>query len=74
MAKVTLEFDPFEDREDMESAINGWKWKMLVWDLDQHLRSELKYNDAITGQAYDELQKLRDKLHELKTESGLTLE
>ncbi len=74
MAKVIIEFDPFEDREEMESAINGWKWKMLVWDLDQHLRSELKYNDAITGQVYDELQKVRDKLHELKNESGLTLE
>ncbi len=74
MAKVIIEFDPFEDREEMESAINGWKWKMLVWDLDQHLRSELKYNDAITGQVYDELQKVRDKLHELKNDSGLTLE
>jgi hypothetical protein len=74
MAKVILEFDPTEEREDIESAINGWKWKMLVWDLDQHLRSELKYNDAITGQVYDELQRVRDKLHELKTDSGLTLE
>ena len=74
MAKVILEFDPSEEREDMESAINGAKWKMLVWDLDQHLRSELKYNDAITGQVYDELQRVRDKLHELKTDSGLTLE
>jgi len=74
MAKVTLEFDPFEDREEMESALNGAKWKMLVWDLDQHLRSELKYNDEITGQVYDELQMVRDKLHELKTELGLTLE
>ena len=36
MAKVTLEFDFNEDREEMESAINGWKWKMLVWDLDQN--------------------------------------
>lgn len=74
MAKVTLEFDPFEDREEMESALNGAKWKMLVWDLDQHLRSELKYNDAITGPVYDALQKVRDHLHELKNESGLTLE
>jgi hypothetical protein len=47
MAKVILEFDPTEEREDMDSAINGWKWKMLVWDLDQHLRSELKYNEKI---------------------------
>ena len=74
MAKVTLEFDPTEDREDMESAINGWKWKMLVWDLDQHLRSELKYNDAVTGEAYEALEKIRERLHELKTDSGLTLE
>ncbi len=26
---------------------------MRVWDLDQHLRSELKYNDTITGKVYD---------------------
>jgi hypothetical protein len=74
MAKVTLEFDPIEDRDDMESAINGWKWKMLVWDLDQHLRSELKYNPSITGDVYDAVEKIREHLHELRKESGLTLD
>jgi hypothetical protein len=74
MAKVILEFDPFEDREDMESAINGWKWKMLVWDLDQHLRSELKYNEKVVGEVYEALEKLREQLHGLKNESGLTLD
>ena len=74
MAKVTLEFDSFDDREEMESALNGAKWKMLVWDLDQHLRSELKYNDAITGDVYEALEKVREHLHQLKTDSGLTLE
>jgi hypothetical protein len=74
MAKVILEFDPIEDRDEMESAINGWKWKMLVWDLDQHLRSELKYNDSITGDVYEALEKVRNYLHEQKNDSGLTLE
>jgi hypothetical protein len=74
MAKVILEFDPIEDRDEMESAINGWKWKMLVWDLDQHLRSELKYNDKITGEVYEALEKVRNYLHEQKNDSGLTLE
>jgi hypothetical protein len=74
MAKVTLEFDSYEDREEMESALNGGKWKMLVWDLDQHLRSELKYNDRITGDVYEAIEKIRKHLHELKNESGLTLE
>ena len=74
MAKVILEFDPIEDRDDMENAINGWKWKTLVWDLDQHLRSELKYNPSITGDVYDAVEKIRKHLHELKNDSGLTLE
>jgi len=75
MAKVTIEFDTNEEREDMESAINGWKWKMLVWDLDQHLRSELKYNSGnLTNEAYTALEKIREKLHELTSESGLSLD
>jgi hypothetical protein len=74
MAKVTLEFDLIEEREDMEAAINGWKWKMMVWDLDQHLRSELKYNNKLTGEAYEAVEKIRERLHELKNESGLSLD
>jgi hypothetical protein len=74
MAKVTLEFDLIEEREDMDAAINGWKWKMMVWDLDQHLRSELKYNNKLTGEAYEAVEKIRERLHELKNESGLSLD
>ena len=74
MAKVTLEFNTDEEREDMETAINGWKWKMLVWDLDQYLRGELKYNDKLTGEAYEAVEKIREVLHELKSESGLLLD
>ena len=74
MAKITLEYDFNEERDDMESAINGWKWKMVVWDLDQHLRSELKYNEKITGDVYIALEKLRDKLHQFKNEYGLMLD
>jgi hypothetical protein len=58
----------------MESALNGTKWRSLVWDLDQYLRSELKYNDKLNGEAYDAVEKIREKLHELKNDEGLTLE
>ena len=74
MAKVILEFDPFEDKYEMESALNGAKWRGLLWDLDQYLRSELKYNDKLNGEAYDAVEKIREKLHELKNDEGLTLE
>ena len=58
----------------MESALNGAKWRGLLWDLDQYLRSELKYNDKLNGEAYDAVEKIREKLHELKNDEGLTLE
>ena len=74
MAKIILEYDFNEEREEMESALNGWKWKMLVWDLDQYLRGELKYNDKLTGEAYEAVEKIREVLHELKSESGLLLD
>ena len=74
MAKVILEFDPFEDKYEMESALNGAKWRGLLWDLDQYLRSELKYNDKLNGEAYDAVEKIREKLHELKNDEGLTLD
>lgn len=74
MTKVTLEYDFNEEREEMESCINGWKWKMVVWDLDQHLRSELKYNDKVVGDVLLAVEKIREKLHELKDEHGLILD
>ena len=72
MAKVILEFDPNEDRSEMESALNGWKWQMLVWDVDQHLRSELKYNDKVTEEVYEALKKVREYLRGEMQEQGLT--
>lgn len=73
MAKVTLEFDPFEDREDMESAINGWKWKMLAWDLDQWMRGEMKYAQ-ISQETYDAYETIREKIRTEMAQYGLSLD
>ena len=45
--KAILEFDfddlEKDDRDAFQDAIDGTKWKLLVWELDQHLRSRTKY-------------------------------
>lgn len=74
MAKVILEFDPIEDREGMYSAINGWKYEKVIYDLDQHLRAEVKYNDNLSGEVADALDELRNKLREFLHDNGLTFE
>ncbi len=80
MAKVILEFDPIEDRTEMESAINGSKWKAAMWDLDQELRKTTKYghsvvneNEEATDIEYDIAEKYRQMLRDIISEMGLSL-
>lgn len=41
--KVTLEFDGNEEQDDLWTALDGYKWKLVVWDLDQLLRKTTRY-------------------------------
>jgi hypothetical protein len=47
MGKIILEFDSIEEQDDAKSALDGYKWKIAVWDIDQFLRSTTKYNTSI---------------------------
>lgn len=77
--KATLNFDfddpEKDDKDAFQDAINGTKWKLLVWEFDQHLRNKTKYaSDNDDPKVIEALYKLRDYLHDLKNESGLTLD
>jgi hypothetical protein len=47
MGKIIFEFDSIEEQDDARSALDGYKWKIAVWDIDQFLRSTTKYNTSI---------------------------
>lgn len=64
----------FDEEDDLLTAINGYKYKLAMWDLDQFLRSELKYNDILTAEQYDYAEMLREKLHEILRDYHITLE
>lgn len=70
MAKVTIEFDTVEDKDEMEMCLNGSKWYSLAWELDQYLRGRLKYSE-LSEEVYKELSETREKLHEIMREEGL---
>jgi hypothetical protein len=73
MAKVTIEFDSIEDKDEMEMCLNGMKWYLLAWELDQYLRNRLKYEN-LSEDAYKVLDETRAKLRELMRENGLTFD
>jgi len=77
MGKIILEFDS-EDAEDARTALDGYKWKSVVWDLDQELRSTVKHgyigNREATSEEIDVADRLRTKLREILEDNNLNLE
>ena len=39
-----LEFDLPDERYEFECAVNAEKWRSVIWELDQKLRSLVKYS------------------------------
>jgi len=78
MGKIILEFDSHEDQGDARTALDGYKWKMAMWDLDQLLRTATKYgsfeNREATGAEQDMADKVRDAIRDILNEHNLDLE
>ena len=74
MTKAILEFNLDEERLQFEDAIDGWKWKCIVSELDNELRTRTKYaSDDTPDEVVDALIKMRDFLRESLNEGGLIL-
>ena len=71
MGKITLEFDDVEEREDALNAINGFKWKMVVYELDQYYRGIYKYSEVESE--IEEAERVREKIKEILSDNELIL-
>jgi len=73
--KATLEFD---EQDELMDAINGSKWRLIVWELDQDLRSILKHgyfgNREATDAEIEMADYCRKKLRGLISDDGLNLD
>jgi hypothetical protein len=76
--KVTIEFDGHEEREDLQAALDGSKWKIAMWNLDQQLRSVIR-NEHFKGRQATSLEieaseMLREELRRILDYHNLNLE
>ena len=75
MPIATLTFNLPEEQSEFRAAVNAQSWAALAWELDQHLRSEVKYASDDTPEAVtDALQKVREFLREQMAENSLSFE
>ena len=76
--KITLEFDSFEEGDDARTALDGYKWKLAMWDLDQLLRGATKYgaidNREATPEESDMADKVREYIRDILNDYNLKLE
>jgi hypothetical protein len=78
--KITLEFDGIEEQDDVRTALDGYKWKIAVWDLDQKLRettkydkSAIKHNETACEVEYAVAEKYREIIREILESYNLNL-
>lgn len=74
MAKVTLEFDFHEEEANIKDALDGYKWRKVVWEIDSKLRNELKYNEKLNKQVRKSYEKLRSDIREILNDNELLME
>jgi len=81
MSKIILEFDGYEEQDDARTALDGYKWKLAMWDLDQELRSIVKYQNSIinhnqtaSSEEMDTADKIREEIRRLLENYNLSLD
>lgn len=73
--KMILEYDC---EDDARVALDGYKWKNAMWELDQLLRSATKYGSferrEATSEEMDMADKIRDAIRDILNEHNLNLD
>jgi hypothetical protein len=74
--KATLEFnmDEIDDVTAHKRSIKSLDMILVLSDFDNHLRSQLKYNDNLSEVEYDILDKTREKLYEIMNEHNVSID
>ena len=77
MGKVIIEFDSLEEQDEINMALNGYKYSVILHQLDNDLRGITKYgvykNRDATEQEMDLAQDLRDSIQSYLSEFNLSL-
>ena len=61
--KAILEFNLPEDDHEFEMATSGSKFHSVLWDMDQYLRSKIKYApDDMSDDTLNTLEQCRSQL------------
>ena len=72
--KITVTFDGDDAKDEALESLNGYKYKLALWDLSQYLRGRLKYEEGLSDDSYEKIEQVKEKLYEILSDYNLTLD
>ena len=73
--EAILKFILPDDSHEFKMALDGSKWSSAMWELEQWLRSETKYNaEALSKEKYNAYCEIRDKLYHILNKNGISFD
>jgi myo-inositol catabolism protein IolC len=69
--KANFEFNLPEDQEQFNVASKSMDWALLAWDIDQMIRSLLKYHPEEYNTGEKALYHVQEEIHNIMEEKGL---
>ncbi len=72
--KATLEFNLPEEAQEFRTAINGWKFKSVLNEINDDLRSKIKWQDDMPDEVRQALQAVRDDMHQRLSDHNINIE
>lgn len=74
MPIATLTFDLPEEDSEFSHASNGWKWRMIVGEILNNIRQDVKYSQDTTEEQKKVLENMRTYICGRMSEEGLLLD
>ena len=73
--EAILKFNLPDDSHEFKMALDGSKWSSAMWELEQWLRSETKYNaEALSQEKYDAYCEIRYKIYSILNKDGISFD
>lgn len=72
--KAILEFDLPDEQYEFDRAVEGRRWQWFAHSLMEYIKKEKKWNDDLTDEQYQMLERMEKKFWELLEEERLSLD
>ena len=68
-----LEFNLPEEEAEFTTALKGADWRNTCWDMDQYLRTKVKYDEGLTEEQREVYEDMRGEFWRMMKENNVDL-